>query len=104
MDIALVRRATGGPGYRAVPLRRDHFVAALPLDHPHATSPADDPLDLGELATEPGVWIPRDISPDTTTRSSCRDYGCSVQARNRPVMPAFRALGGVACSSRWCRA
>jgi DNA-binding transcriptional LysR family regulator len=33
IDIALVRRANGGPGYRAVPLRHDHFVAAVPLDH-----------------------------------------------------------------------
>jgi DNA-binding transcriptional LysR family regulator len=85
IDIALVRRATGGPGYRAVPLRHDHFVAVLPLDHPHAASPADDPLDLGELATEPWVWIPRDISPGYHDEvvTACRQAGFSPDARHQ---------------------
>jgi len=85
IDIALVRRASGGPGYRAAPLRHGHFAAVLPLDHPHAVSPADDRLDLGELATQPWVWIPRDISPGYTTKSSpaCRQAGFSPDARHQ---------------------
>ena len=85
IDIALVRRATGGPGYRAVPLRHDHFVAALPLHHLHATSRADDPLDLGELATEPWVWIPREISPGYHDEvvTACRRAGFSPDARHQ---------------------
>ena len=47
---------------RVVPLRHDHFAAALPIDHPHAAS-TDDPLDLAALEAEPWVWIARDISP-----------------------------------------
>jgi DNA-binding transcriptional LysR family regulator len=85
IDIALVRRATGGPGCRAVPLRHDHFVAALPLDHPHATGPLGDPLDLGELATEPWVWIPRDIAPGYHDEvvAACRHAGFSPDARHQ---------------------
>jgi DNA-binding transcriptional LysR family regulator len=85
IDMALVRRATGGPGYRAVPLRHDHFVAALPLDHPHATSRADEVLNLRELATEPWVWIPRDISPGYHDEvvAACRQAGFSPDARHQ---------------------
>jgi DNA-binding transcriptional LysR family regulator len=85
IDIALVRRATDGPGYRAVPLRHDHFVAALPLGHLHASSPAEETLDLAELATEPWVWIPRDISPGYHDEvvTACRQAGFSPDARHQ---------------------
>jgi DNA-binding transcriptional LysR family regulator len=85
IDIALVRRATGGPGYRAVPLRQDHFLAALPLDHPQAAGPPDEPLDLAVLATEPWVWIPRDISPGYHDEvvTACRRAGFSPDARHQ---------------------
>ena len=85
IDIARVRRATGGPGYRAVPLRHDQFVAVLPLGHHHATGSDDDPLDLDELATEPWVWIPRDISPGYHDEvvAACRRAGFSPDARHQ---------------------
>ena len=84
LDVALVRRATGGSGVRAVPLRHDHFVAALPLDHRHA-GPTAHPIDLGELAAEPWVWIARDISPDYHDEvvTACRRAGFSPDARHR---------------------
>jgi DNA-binding transcriptional LysR family regulator len=97
IDIALVRRATGGPGYRAVPLRHDHFFAALPPGHPHA-EPADEPLDLGELATEAWVWIPRDISPGYHDEvvTACRRAGFSPDARHQATTIATQ-LAMVAC-------
>jgi DNA-binding transcriptional LysR family regulator len=97
VDIALVRRATGGPGYRAVPLRHDHFVAAVPLGHPHA-EPADEPLDLAELATDPWVWIPRDISPGYHDEvvTACRRAGFSPDAGHQATTIATQ-LAMVAC-------
>jgi DNA-binding transcriptional LysR family regulator len=85
IDIALIRRAAAGPGCRTVPLRHDQFVAALPLDHPRATGPADDPLDLGELATEPFVWIAREISPGYHDEvvTACRRAGFSPDASHQ---------------------
>ncbi len=85
IDIALVRRATGGPGCRAVPLRHDRFVAVLPVDHSRASGPPDDPLDLAELATEPWVWIPRDIAPGYHDEvvTACRHAGFSPDARHQ---------------------
>jgi DNA-binding transcriptional LysR family regulator len=80
----LVRRATGGPGYRAIPLRHDHFVAAAPRGHPHA-APAGQPLDLAELAADPWVWIPRGISPGYHDEAvtACRQAGFSPHARHQ---------------------
>jgi DNA-binding transcriptional LysR family regulator len=156
IDIALVRRSTGGPGCRAVPLRHDQFVAVLPNDHPRAKDAAgqekqargrngaaegtrgreagaeetrargreagaeetpargreagaegedppgrkgaaggndarpekggvEEPLDLGELATEPWVWIPRDIAPGYHDEvvAACRQAGFSPDARHQ---------------------
>ena len=98
IDIALVRRATGGPGYRAVPLRHDHFVGALPLNHPHAAAPADEPLDLAELASEPWVWTPRDIAPGYHDEvvAACRRAGFSPEARHQANSIATQ-LAMVAC-------
>ena len=98
IDIALVRRATGGAGYRAVPLRHDHFVAALPLDHPHAGRPGDDPLDLAELAGEPWVWTPRDLAPGYHDEvvAACRLAGFSPDARHQANSIATQ-LAMVAC-------
>lgn len=98
IDIALVRRATGGPGCRAVPLRHDRFVAALPLDHPQASRPAGEPLDLGDLATEPWVWIPRDIAPGYHDEvvTACRQAGFSPDARHQASSIATQ-LAMVAC-------
>jgi DNA-binding transcriptional LysR family regulator len=97
IDVALVRRATGGPGYRAVPLLHDHFLAALPRDHSRA-EPAGQPLDLGELATEPWVWIPRDISPGYHDEvvAACRRAGFSPDARHQATTIATQ-LDMVAC-------
>jgi DNA-binding transcriptional LysR family regulator len=85
IDVALVRRATGGPGYRAVLLRPDRFVAALPLEHPHATAATGEPLDLGELAPEAWVWTPRDLAPGYHDEvvAACRRAGSSPDARHR---------------------
>jgi DNA-binding transcriptional LysR family regulator len=112
IDIALVRRATGGSGCRAVPLRHDHFVAVLPNDHPRARREKgargreraggrsgvaerkhagaekgadEEPLDLSELASEPWVWIPRDIAPGYHDEvvAACRHAGFSPDARHQ---------------------
>ena len=101
IDVALVRRATGGPGYRAVPLRHDQFVAALPLGHPHAAAPADEPdepLDLADLAAEPWVWIPREISPGYHDEvvAACRRVDLSPEAEHQANSIATQ-LAMVAC-------
>jgi len=85
IDVAVVRRATAGPGCRAVPLRQDHFVAVLALDHPHAAEATGQPLDLRELAAEPWVWIPRDIAPGYHDEvvTACRRAGFSPDARHQ---------------------
>ena len=100
IDIALVRRATGGSGYRAVPLRHDHFVAVLPRGHRHATDLDDDPFDLDALATEPWVWIPRDISPGyhDDVVAACRRAGFSPDARHQANSMATQ-LAMVSCAS-----
>lgn len=61
IDVAIIRHATPGRGLTARHLRRDHFVVALPAQHPAA---ADGPIDLAGLADEPWVWLQRDVSPD----------------------------------------
>jgi DNA-binding transcriptional LysR family regulator len=98
LDIALVRRGTGGPGYRAAPLRHDHFVAVVPLDHPHAVAPADEPLDLADLTDESWVWIARDISPGYHDEvvTTCRRAGFSPDARHHANSIATQ-LAIVAC-------
>jgi DNA-binding transcriptional LysR family regulator len=67
-----------------VPLLHDHFLAALPRGHSRA-EPAGQPLDLGELATEPWVWIPRGISPGYHDEvvAACRRAGFSPDARHQ---------------------
>jgi DNA-binding transcriptional LysR family regulator len=98
IDVALVRRATGGPGCRAVPLRHDRFVAALPRAHPQAAAPAGEPIDLGELATEPWVWTPRDLAPGYHDEvvAACRRAGFSPEARHQANSIATQ-LAMVAC-------
>lgn len=97
IDVALVRRATGGPGYRAVPLHHDHFVAALPLEHPRA-EPAGEPLDLRDLAAEPWVWIAREISPGYHDEvvAACRRAGFSPHAGHEATTIATQ-LAMVSC-------
>ncbi|WP_430787778.1 LysR family transcriptional regulator [Actinoplanes sp. G11-F43] len=83
VDLALVRRTAGGAGVRAVPLHRDTFVAALPLDHPHATG--NDDLDLAGLAADPWVWIPREVAAGYHDEvvTACRRAGFSPDARHQ---------------------
>jgi DNA-binding transcriptional LysR family regulator len=77
LDAAVVRQAAPQRGIRSTPLLADEFVAALPAAHPLATAPSA--LDLAELATEPWVWLPRQISPDyhDAMAAACRRAGFS---------------------------
>jgi DNA-binding transcriptional LysR family regulator len=97
VDLALVRRPTGGPEVRAVALQTDEFVAALPTDHRHAgaegrpsggtghPADADERLDLADLAGDPWVWIPREIAPGYHDEvvAACRRAGFSPDARHQ---------------------
>jgi DNA-binding transcriptional LysR family regulator len=83
VDLALVRRPTGGPEVRAVALQADEFVAALPVDHRHAAGEGE--LGLAELAGDPWVWIPREIAPGYHDEvvAACRRAGFSPDARHQ---------------------
>ncbi|NIL77873.1 LysR family transcriptional regulator [Rhodococcus sp. B10] len=82
LDIAIVRQTTSPAGCRVVPLRRDHFVTAVPSTHPAAAH--SGPVDLASMAGEPWVWLPREISPSyhDEMASACRDAGFTPDARH----------------------
>ncbi|WP_407727614.1 LysR family transcriptional regulator (plasmid) [Rhodococcoides fascians] len=82
LDIAIVRQTTSPPGCRVIPLRRDHFVAAVPSAHPAAARCG--PLDLASIAEEAWVWLPRSISPSyhDEMAAACSDAGFTPNARH----------------------
>lgn len=82
LDVAVIRQTVTGRRLRSVPLRRDHFVVAMPEDHRLAG--ADGPVSLGEFRDESWVWLRRHISPDYHDElvAACRQAGFSPEAQH----------------------
>lgn len=81
LDVAVIRQAVTGRRLRSVPLRRDHFVVAMPEGHRLAGKGA---IGLAEFRDEPWVWLPRHISPDYHDElvAACRQAGFSPEAHH----------------------
>ncbi|NIL77343.1 LysR substrate-binding domain-containing protein [Rhodococcus sp. B10] len=81
LDIAIIR-ATGSRGLRALPLRRDRFVVAVPASHRLAAQRG--PVDLEMFSDDSWVWLPREISPSyhDDMAATCRHAGFSPQAQH----------------------
>jgi DNA-binding transcriptional LysR family regulator len=79
IDVAVIRQAVTGRQLRSLPLRRDHFVIALPPDHPDAG--ARGPVRLARFRDSSWVWLPREISPDYHDElvTACRSAGFSPE-------------------------
>jgi len=84
VDVAVIRQSRVDPRLRSDPLRRDHLVAVVPTAHRLAATPAVRPIDLTELADDPWVWLPREVSPGYHDElvAACRAAGFSPDARH----------------------
>lgn len=82
LDVAIIRQTVTGRRLKSVPLRRDHFVVAMPQDHRLAGG--DGPVGLIEFRDEPWVWLRRHISPDYHDElvAACRQAGFSPEAQH----------------------
>lgn len=82
LDVAIIRQTVTGRRLRSVPLRRDHFVVAMPEDH--RLSGGEGPISLADFRDEPWVWLPRHISPDYHDElvAACRQAGFSPEAQH----------------------
>lgn len=82
LDVAVIRHSETGRRLISVPLRRDHFVLALPKDHPLATG--EGPVSLSDFRGDSWVWLPREISPDYHDElvAACRQAGFSPDAQH----------------------
>ncbi|MFI0423499.1 LysR family transcriptional regulator [Spongiactinospora sp. 9N601] len=82
LDIAVIRHGADDERLRSDPLRRDRLVAAVPEGHELA---AEGVVDLGVLADQPWVWIPRSISPTYHDELviACRRAGFSPEPRHQ---------------------
>lgn len=83
IDVAIIRYASPTRHLRTCPLRRDHFVLALPAGHPHAAD-TSTAVDLAALRDEPWVWLRREISPDyhDELMAACRQAGFAPDTRH----------------------
>jgi len=81
VDVALVRRLATPPGIARRTLLEEHFVLAVPESWDHI---AAEPLDLADTASEPWVWLPRQISPDyhDQVAACCREAGFAPVVTN----------------------
>lgn len=79
---ASAARAVSSQQLKAVPLGRDHFVVAMPADHPRAGTSGK--ASLSDYRDETWVWLPRHISPDYHDElvAACRQAGFSPEARH----------------------
>jgi DNA-binding transcriptional LysR family regulator len=88
LDVAVIRLSAPTRALTVQPWRRDHFVIALPQQHPLAAD-GGQPVDLARFADEPWVWLHREASPDyhdqlmATCRRACftpdaRHYANSI--------------------------
>ena len=82
LDVAVIRHSETGRRLISVPLRRDHFVVAMPKDHPLAQG--SGPVSLSEFREDSWVWLPRQISPDYHDElvAACRQVGFSPEAQH----------------------
>ncbi|WP_120521634.1 LysR family transcriptional regulator [Arthrobacter celericrescens] len=82
LDVAVIRQTVTGTQLRATPLRRDHFVVALPPDHSAAAR--SGAVELGDFRDEPWVWLVRQVSPDyhDEMTAACRQAGFSPEVRH----------------------
>jgi DNA-binding transcriptional LysR family regulator len=82
LDVAVIRQAVTGRQLNSVPLTRDHFVIAMPEDHPLAG--ADGPVELSAYRDDSWVWLPRRISPDyhDELAAACRQAGFTPEAHH----------------------
>ena len=82
LDVAIIRQAVTGRQLNSVPLRRDHFVLAMPEDHRLAGT--DGAVDLSAFRDDSWVWLPRPISPDYHDElvAACRQAGFSPEAHH----------------------
>ena len=86
LDVAVIRQSVTGRQLKSLPLRRDHFVVAMPKDHRLAgggkSSP--EPVSLADFRDDPWVWLPRHISPDYHDElvAACRQAGFSPEAHH----------------------
>lgn len=83
IDIAIARLSTPVRHLRMQRWRRDHFVMALPGDHPLVTE-TTGPVDLARFADESWVWLPRSAAPDYYDEfiATCRRAGFSPNVRH----------------------
>jgi DNA-binding transcriptional LysR family regulator len=77
LDVAVIRQAVTSRQLSSVPLRRDHFVIAMPENH--RLSGTEGPVDLAGYRDDSWVWLPRTISPDYHDElvAACRQAGFS---------------------------
>jgi DNA-binding transcriptional LysR family regulator len=77
LDVAVIRQAVTSRQLSSLPLRRDHFVIAMPEDHRLAGT--EGPVDLAGYRDDSWVWLPRHISPDYHDElvAACRQAGFS---------------------------
>jgi DNA-binding transcriptional LysR family regulator len=82
LDVAVIRQTVTGKRLSSVPLRRDHFVVAMPEDHRLAGGGGS--VGLAELRDDAWVWLRRDISPDYHDEivAACRQAGFSPEAQH----------------------
>jgi DNA-binding transcriptional LysR family regulator len=82
LDVAVIRQTVTGSRLQSVPLRRDHFVVAMPEDHRLAQG--EGAVGLADFREEPWVWLPRHISPDYHDElvAACRQAGFSPEAQH----------------------
>ena len=82
LDVAVIRHSETGRRLISVPLRRDHFVVAMPKDHPLAQG--SGPVSLSEFREDSWVWLPRQISPDYHDElvAACRQVGFTPEAQH----------------------
>lgn len=86
LDVAVIRESVAGRQLKSIPVRRDHFVVAMPKTHRLARSggPSQEPVSLADFRDEPWVWLPRHISPDYHDElvAACRQAGFSPEAHH----------------------
>ncbi|WP_426977390.1 LysR substrate-binding domain-containing protein [Pseudarthrobacter sp. O4] len=77
LDVAVIRQAVTSRQLNSLPLRRDHFVIAMPENHRLAGT--EGPVDLAGYRDDSWVWLPRHISPDYHDElvAACRQAGFS---------------------------
>lgn len=83
LDIAVIRQTVPNRDLHAIPVRRDHFVIAMPTTHPLAAE--STPIRLGEFRDESWVWISRKHTPDYHDElvAACREAGFTPEARHQ---------------------